>query len=256
MKDYYCGIADKPQDARPATSSTGSPASSASRATPTAPATPSTSRSARATPSSRRSSSPGRTPRSPTAARSTSPGSARRSSAPTATVLRRIQPKVAGDVDVPDARASTTSTARSRASPVRARMAWRMGGFPLDQVHDPRQDRLGRGLRQAVDVVGRVLHRRLRRGDDGQPGRHRLRHLGPGDPQDLGGALRHRRRWTSTRDQAAIPGVVAAARPAAFAATARSCRRARRRTDEPPPHRRPGPHARRPHCARPGSTGC
>ena len=43
MKDYYCGIADKPQNAPRTrgspTSSTSTPGSSASRATPTAPAT-------------------------------------------------------------------------------------------------------------------------------------------------------------------------------------------------------------------------
>ena len=55
------------------------------------------------------------------------------------------------------------------------------------------QDGLGRGLRQAVDLVGRVLRRELRGGDDGQPGRHRLGHLWPGRPRDLGGALRHHR---------------------------------------------------------------
>ena len=49
------------------------------------------------------------------------------------------------------------------------------GRLPARRGADPLQDRLGRGLRQAVDVVGRVVHRGLRRGDDGQPGRHRLR---------------------------------------------------------------------------------
>ena len=58
-------------------------------------------------------------------------------------------------------------------------LAWKFTGFPLDQVHDPGQDRLRGGLRQAVDLVGRHLRQGLRRGDDGQPGRHRLGHLGP-----------------------------------------------------------------------------
>ena len=68
------------------------------------------------------------------------------------------------------------------------------GWLPPRPGHGPLQDRLGRGLRQAVDVVGGVVLRRLRRRDDGQPGRHRLRHVGPGDPPDLGDALRHRGR--------------------------------------------------------------
>ena len=51
------------------------------------------------------------------------------------------------------------------------------GRLPARRGRDPLEDRVRRGLRQAVDVVGRVVLRRLRRGDDGQPGRHRLGHL-------------------------------------------------------------------------------
>ena len=47
--------------------------------------------------------------------------------------------------------------------------------LPARRRRAPRQDRLCGGLRQAVDGMGRVLHRRLRRRDDDQPGRHRVR---------------------------------------------------------------------------------
>ena len=64
--------------------------------------------------------------------------------------------------------------------------------LPARAGPDPVQDRLGRGLRQAVDLLGGLLHRRLRGGDDGQPGRHRLRAPPARDARDLRGALRHR----------------------------------------------------------------
>ena len=48
------------------------------------------------------------------------------------------------------------------------------GRLPARRRRGPLQDGLGRGLRQAVDRLGRLLHRRLRRGDDDEPGRHRL----------------------------------------------------------------------------------
>ena len=48
-------------------------------------------------------------------------------------------------------------------------------GLPPRQGHRAGQDRLGRGLRQADDVVGGVVHQGLRRADDRQPGRHRAR---------------------------------------------------------------------------------
>ena len=65
----------------------------------------------------------------------------------------------------------------ARAPPKVGTLAWKFIGFPLDKVHDPLQDRLGRGLRQADDLVGRDVRQGLRRGDDGHPGRHRLGHL-------------------------------------------------------------------------------
>ena len=43
-------------------------------------------------------------------------------------------------------------------------------------------------------LVGGVVHQGLRRGDDGQPGRHRVGHVGSGHPQDLGAPLRHQGR--------------------------------------------------------------
>ena len=46
--------------------------------------------------------------------------------------------------------------------------------LPARQDPHPVQDRVGRGLRQAVDVVGRVLRPQLRRPDDGEPGRKKL----------------------------------------------------------------------------------
>ena len=63
--------------------------------------------------------------------------------------------------------------------------------LPAGQGQDPRQDRLGRGLRQAEHLVGRDVHEGLRGGDDGDPGRHRLGHVGSLRAQDLGVALRH-----------------------------------------------------------------
>ena len=138
QKDYYCGIAAKPQDRRAsATSSTSSRASSASRATPTTPATPPTSRSARATRSSPRCSSRAAMPRSPTAARSTPRASARPSWPPTATVVRKISPKVTGHVDIPPSVQGYIDEALKGVSRV-GTMAWKMGGFPLDEVADPR----------------------------------------------------------------------------------------------------------------------
>ena len=214
--------------ARPATSSTGSRGSSASRATPTAPVTRSTSRSARATPSSPRCSWPGRTPRSPTAARSTSRGSARRSSRPTATVIRRIAPEEGRRRSTCPTASSATSTSALKGVTRQGTMAWRLRRLPARRGADPLQDRLGRGLRQAVDVVGRVVHRRLRRGDDGQPGRHRLRHV-----RSRRSARSGRRSTASTATgscptTAAIPGTTPPdGLPDVRATTARSCRRRR-----------------------------
>ena len=135
---------------------------------------------------------------------------------PDGTVLKRIAPKVQGHVEASAASMRYVDQALLGTAKV-GTMAWKMIDFPLDQVHIRSQDGLGRGLRQAVDVVGGVLRRELRRRDDGQPGRHRLGHLGPGGPGDLGGALRHQRhdrrpeargdpRDHSARGPADVPG--------------------------------------------------
>ena len=68
-----------------------------------------------------------------------------------------------GHVDGPGARASRYVDNALLGTAKVGTLAWKMIGFPLDKVHIRGQDRLGRGLRQAVDVVGRVLRRELRR---------------------------------------------------------------------------------------------
>ena len=176
MKDYYCEI-----DAR----STGearlpaacSPTSSASRATPTAPATRSTSRSARATRSSRRCSWPARTPRCPTAARSTSRASARRSSAPDGTVLKRIQPKVQGHVPC---RSSALRVRRQRPAGRRRRSApWPGRSSTSRSTRCTSAAKTG-----SAEVYGKQSTSWVASYDEnyvvvmmGQPGRHRLGHL-------------------------------------------------------------------------------
>ena len=67
------------------------------------------------------------------------------------------------------------------------------GRLPARPDPHPLQDRLGGGLRQAVDLVGRLLRQELRRGDDGEPGRHRVGDLRAVRPQDLGVAVRRPR---------------------------------------------------------------
>ena len=116
---------------------------------------------------------------------------------PSGKVVKRIAPKVQGHVADP-AHAISYVTNALLGTARTGTMAWKMLGFPLDRDPHPLQDRVRRGLRQAVDVVGRVVRRQLRRADDGDPGRHRVRHLRPLRPQDLGVAVRRarRRRWT------------------------------------------------------------
>ena len=114
----------------------------------------------------------------PTAARSTSRGSARRSSAPTARCSSGSRPKVQGHVR--GAAARRCGYIDQRAAWARAKvgtMAWQMIGFPLDQVHI-------RSKTGSAEVYGKQstswvasYDQELRRGDDGQPGRHRLGHL-------------------------------------------------------------------------------
>ena len=142
-----------------------------------------------------------------TAARCTSRGSARRSSAPTATCCAGSSPKVAGHVH-----GQPGLDALRRPGAARHRQGRHHGladdRLPARPGPHPLQDRVGRGPRQAVDLVGGVVRRELRRRDDGQPGRHRLGHVRPGGAQDLGGAVRRPRRTASTPRRAAIPGVV------------------------------------------------
>ena len=83
--------------------------------------------------------------------------------------------------------------------------------FPLDQGAGGGQDRHRRGLRQADDVVVRVVRAgeqaAVRRGDDGQPGRHRLGRLAaPSVRRDLQDAVRRQRAERSTCAKASPPG--------------------------------------------------
>ena len=112
----------------------------------------------------------------PTAARSTSRGSARRSSARTAPSSSGSPRRCRGTWACRAASMRYVDQALLGTPKVGThgladdRLPARPGAHPV-------QDRLGRGLRQAVDVVGGVLRRELRGRDDGQPGRHRLGHL-------------------------------------------------------------------------------
>ena len=109
-------------------------------------------------------------------------------------MVRRIKPVVQGQVKSPkSALRYIDQRAAGHARKV-GTMAWKFGGFPLDQV----QIRAKTG---SAEVYGKQTtswvasyDEGLRRGDDGQPGRHRLGHLRPGGPQDLGVAVRHPRR--------------------------------------------------------------
>ena len=196
----------------------------------------------------------------PTAARSTSRGSAKAIVDPDGKVVKRITPKVAGP------------RRRSQASDLRyvdnallgtakvGTLAWKFVGFPLDKVQI-------RGKTGSAEVYGKqstswvaTYDEELRRGDDGQPGRHRLGHLRPGRAQDLGVALRHPRQQV-TPSRAAIPGTTPPdGAPVVHAATARSCRPpeglhgAHRHGHADALARRPDDH--RPALRRPASTGC
>ena len=112
---------------------------------------------------------------------------------PDGEVLRRIPTKKAAKVDVPQD-AIRLHRRRPPERRPRGHHGLEAGRVPPRRRHGPRQDRLGRGLRQADDRLGRVVHQGLRRGDDDQPGRHRLGQRRRRHPQDLGGALRHRGR--------------------------------------------------------------
>ena len=127
---------------------------------------------------------------------------------PDGTVLKRFAPKKVGRRRRPRLGAGLHRHRAQGRQPAR-HDELAAAGLPARAGPDPLQDRLGRGLRQAVDVVGRVLHRRLRRGDDGQPGRHRLRHLRARRSARSTRRSTASRAWTSTPTRAAIPGVVA-----------------------------------------------
>ena len=73
-------------------------------------------------------------------------------------VVKRIKPKVQAHVKDP-AHGISYVTHALLGTAVTGTMAWKMIGFPLDRIHIRVQDRVGRGLRQAVDVVGRVVRR-------------------------------------------------------------------------------------------------
>ena len=112
--------------------------------------------------------------------------------APDGTVLQTIPPKVGRP------RAASEGRAGVRRHRAAGHAEGRHPGLEVPRLParpgaHPRQDRLGRGLRQAVDLVGGDLRRELRGRDDGQPGRHRLGHLRPGRARDLGVAVRHHR---------------------------------------------------------------
>ena len=75
---------------------------------------------------------------------------------PDGKVIQRIPPKVQGHVRSRRTPSSYVNNALLGTAKF-GTMAWKMLGFPLDKIHIRVQDRVGRGLRQAVDVVGRVL---------------------------------------------------------------------------------------------------
>ena len=117
-------------------------------------------------------------------------------------------------------------------------------GLPARPGRHPRQDRLGRGHRQADDRLGGVVHRGLRRRDDDQPGRHRIGLDRRRDPQDLGDALRRGRGDRAARPRR-DPGYDASDRPADV--------HSRRHDPAPVAGRRPAQGGLR--CALLGSTG-
>ena len=121
---------------------------------------------------------------------------------PDGTVLKKFQPEKGGDVHVPDSVIGYIDTALKGVA-LRGTMNWRLLEFPLDQV----QIRAKTGSaevygKQSTSWVASYTDDYVG-GDDGQPGRHRLRHVGSGHPQDLRGALRHQghgRRPRACRD--------------------------------------------------------
>ncbi len=112
---------------------------------------------------------------------------------PDGKLIKEIKPKVAAPDQVQEVRARVRRQ-RAQGHPQGGHPGVEVRRLPARQGAAARQDRLGRGLRQADDLVGRDVHQGLRRDHDDHPGRHRLRHLRPGGPQDLGAPLRHQGR--------------------------------------------------------------
>ena len=186
------------------------------------------------------------------------PRRARRSSAPTGTVLRRITPEGRRHGRRARSESSTTSTARCRASPRSARWPGRWAASRSTRCTSASKTGSAEVYGKQSTVVGRVLRRGLRRGDDesARPA-----------PAPARPAPAVRKIWealygidgkdVNPRD-AAIPGTHAARRAAAvprqdgsilppareggLMATVRTGRTAR--------------PARPRHCAHPASTGC
>ncbi len=143
--------------------------------------------------------------------------------APDGTVLRRIPPKVAGHVPASAASLAYVDTAL-QGTPKVGTLAWKFGDFPLDQVHL-------RGKTGSAEVYGKQSTSWVATYDDNyvvvmmvSSGRHRLGHLGPRRPRDLGVALRHRRRPTSRRPRPRSPASPRPPRCRRSWTTARSCR--------------------------------
>ena len=117
---------------------------------------------------------------------------------PDGTVLRRMAPRKVAQLDVPKKYLDYIDSALQNVTRV-GTMAWKMVGFPLDEVTV--RAKTGSAEVYGKQTTGWVASytEGLRRGDDDQPGRHRLGLHRRRHPGDLGGALRHRRRDRTTR---------------------------------------------------------
>ena len=187
----------------------------------------------------------------PTAAPSTRPRVAKAIVQPDGTVLKKFRPKLVGHARR-RRRACSTSTPHCRARPSSARSPGSSIDFPLDRVQIRSRPAPPRSTASSPPRGSRRTTR-LRRRDDGDPGRHRLRHLRPGGPDDLGVALRHRRDGRPPRPRR-DPRHHAPARPADVREgrlDPPACPEGR--TDGPDPRPRTPGDAR---CALPASTGC
>ena len=87
----------------------------------------------------------------------------------------KIKPKVQAKVDASAASLRYVDKAL-QGTPEGRHARLEVHRLPARQGAHPRQDRLRRGPRQAVDLLGRDVRRELRRRHDGHPGRHRLGH--------------------------------------------------------------------------------